>query len=132
MGRALVLGACAALAAWTLAGCSGRGGSAQQIRDVVVLSATLPNGDDCDNAYTDVGLRQRYGGPGGQARRACRLEAQSANKPTAADVTVTRLKIQDQTATAVISVRGRVPRAKISLLEEGGHWKIDAFRRLAP
>lgn len=116
-----------------LAACGGGGESDEdKIAGTIETAATGTDPAVCGETQTLKFMEQTAGG-GGDAEKECEKEAEEGtNQPDS--VTVSQIKVSGESATANAEFKGGTfndQTLELSLVEEGGEWKLDEFTGFA-
>jgi ABC-type glycerol-3-phosphate transport system substrate-binding protein len=118
-----------------LAACGGGGESDEdKITSTIETAATSTDPAACGETQTLKFMEQTAGGgSGGEAEKQCEKEAEEGtNQPDS--VTVSQVKVSGESATANAEFKGGTfndQTLELSLVEEGGEWKLDEFTGFA-
>jgi hypothetical protein len=111
-----------------LAACGSRElGDTAEIRQVVRTAVLVHEPAECTELATEAFLEQISGQTGEAAVRACEGEAEDPIRRAKA-VAVSNVKVRGSAATAEVAVAGHSGRSLVTLVEEGGRWKLDEVR----
>ncbi|HEX5983682.1 MAG TPA: hypothetical protein VFY69_05680 [Solirubrobacterales bacterium] len=114
-----------------LSGCGESGGADEEaaVKETIVAAAMTRDPADCERLHTrDLLERMAFGFEGERAVQACEEIVMDEGVEAPREVTVSGLRVGDGEATAEASFAGSSLDGQtiaISLVEEGGRWKID-------
>lgn len=108
-------------------GCGGGGSEDGAIEEVIETSATTADPANCTELQTQAFDEQNAQTEGAEAVEACEAEAEKG-EGTAESVDVSNLGVDGESATAEVAFTGGGldgQAVEVSLVEEGGAWKLD-------
>jgi hypothetical protein len=111
---------------------SGGGGDETAIEEAIETSATSSDPSKCSEVQTETFNEAETGVSGKGAMEACEKEAE-ANEDPAESVSVSKVEVNGESATAQVEVEGGTLNGQgveIELAKEGGDWKLNEFLAL--
>lgn len=133
--RLLVPAAVLILAAAALSACGGGGdsGAEDEITATIVHAATKSDPKNCAEYETLSFTEQNFQTKGKASTEACEKEARSG-QTEAKGAKVSKISVNDEKATAQVKFEGGSldsQTVEVSLVEEGGKWKLDKIDKFA-
>ncbi len=135
VGRVAFLALVLAVLALGIAACGGDSGESdeEQVEAAIETALTSTDPSACGESRT-IGYMEEIGdSTGAEAERECE-EAVASRENLPSSVTVSKIEIDGEEATAEVALEGGDPDGlvvTIALVEEDGSWKIDEFTDLA-